>query len=794
MKRWISLLLVVATLCSMCSGLAGCTKKEPTISRGEWISMLADRFGMDSTITENPYFTDVDKENPYYVQVQSCADWHVLSNEKDSKFQPNQDATVEFALETAILASEVDTKGQSFVDYALANNIIKDKGFMSTRGRLSTETAAEILTWTQNLYLNGLIEPHANVEYAENVQNLTTVSGISPAVKEEQTEEGTVESTDRSEYTVPAEVAQSLQSGDVVIMPDEEFEDGYGVKVDEIIMNEDGTATILTLEPEIEEVLKDLDFAGSVSCTMADIQLGDGFSFAGVGGVAYEDCGEENVYVSNLVNYTEDELTATNLSNGAIPDISLKANFTKGTVTLNPQWDSLFGLGESFSTSATSSAYATDPERANGLKPGQLFKDKETTTILPTAKAFQNTEYKNQLAIDAYHRGELTMEELKKELNVTENQEEKNPTTITNKFTGGYEITGELKVSNIRIDASGKYSIFSGLKASMTVGYTVSSTLKIKGTLSEQLNFATIRVPIATGITVDVKFYLCLDANGELSVTAKVENTTKYSIENLSVKKSSDSSSSLTATISCQIDFGPKISAELCVAGIPLMDVGVKAVARAKATASISRRTSYTSEIDNQGNEKLEVTRETAWKRSVIGYFPIISLEVNGNPKSIGNKLKLNASWVLLGESKAPHYDLLPEEETIIWSETIVLEDKHAEEETEPTDATEADTNVSYGDFLDIDNYFLDINENSQAAIGVTVIPQGYKISDLIWTSSDTRVVTVSGGTVNAVGGGIATITVRTPDGKFYKQCGVSVTASENTFTPLDDNMGKMAA
>ncbi len=780
MKRFISVLLVIATLVSMMSCLAGCGKTEEYITRGEWITALGERFGMDSTISEKDYFTDVNEAVPCYAYVQSCGDWGVLSNAESTSFKPDEDATVEFALETAILASEVDTGEQSVVDYAIANGIIKDAGFMSVRGRLTPEVAEQIITWTQDLYINGVVEPRAEVEYNPDLQILTDEAD---KIEESPEEDGT--------YVIPAEMAESLSNGDVLLMPDDEYVDGVGVKVDEIVMNDDGTATVTTLDPEISELLDGLDVAGPVVWSQKDIQLADGFSFGGAGGLSYSD-EYDGVYVSTLNHVGEDRIQAQQLANGIIPDINLNVNFTKGTVSLNPSWDSLFGLGESFSMSATESQYATDPQ-SSLKKPGEWF---NKTSVIPVGSAYGNEAYKNQLAINAYKEGKIDIEELKKELDLTKDQQEKNPKTMENKFSGGYEITGSLKISAIKLDVEAKYSVFSGLKASLTCNYKVTSSLSIKGKLSESLNFMTVRVPVAAGLTVDVKFYLCLDANGELTVTATLSNSTKYSLDDGKVKKTgSTSGAELSGSVSCKIDFGPKISIELTALGVPLVDAGIKAVVRAKGKAELKFTTEYSSEINDEGDETLTITRRTLWGYGVTAYIPIITLEVNGNPKTIGNKLKLNASWTLIGESKAKKIPILEEQEVVLWEEVLTLTDDKEAEETEATEITEAteDGDVTYGDFLDIDSYFLSLDEGGQASIGVSIIPKGYSMSDLVWSSSNTAVATVSGGLVTAVNGGVATITVRTRDGKFYKQCGISVTAAGNEFTPLDENMGKVS-
>ncbi len=769
MKRIVSVVLTFALLFGMASGLAGCSGNDSYLTRRQWITQLAERFGMDNTVSETPYFKDVTPEDTSYFYIQSCADWGVLTNAENENFEPDKDATVEFALESAILASGVDIGEMSCVDYALSEGIIKDKGFISVRGRLTQDKANEIIAWTQDIYLNGAVEPKAIVEYKDNVQSLN-----------EHTE---ITEINEGEYVVPGDIAQSLKNGDLLMMPDADYPDGVGVKVSDVVVNDDGTATVITVEPEIEELLENLDVAGPVSFGMEDIQLAEGVSFAGSASPAYNHgMNSGDGYVTTLQNTLQQNHQAVNLANGFIPDINLKVNFTKGTIAINPEWDSLLGLGESFSLGGEGKYVATDPNNPDSSD-GQMGAGvlAEKTSVLPVGSAYGNSAYKNQLAINAYKDGKISMDELKKELNLTKDQEEKNPKRMENKFKAGYSIEGGLTISDIKITTEAKYNIVTGIKASLAIDYNVEFSGSVTGYISNSLNLMTVRVPIATGVTIDVKFYLCVDANGELTVKVSMANTTKYSIDGLKVKKSTKASKpDITKEISISIDFGPKISAELCLAGYPLIDVGIKAVARGKTSAKANYTTDYTVGVDEENRETITIERKTLWTVQADLYLPIVTLEVNANPKSIGNKLNLNASWTLIGEEKAPiHFSVGATAPIVIWSEKFTLVGNEKEEDsTVPSENTEPGTengDAIIGEQLTIDTYFVNLGQGCNGRISVLTIPKGYTVSELIWTSSNTDVVTVSGGEITAVGSGIATITVRTSDGQYYQQCSVSV-------------------
>ena len=75
LKKTLAMLLVIATLLSQVScGASGKT----SLKMGQWLSMIADSFGMESYIEETPYFKKVDKNDPYFGAFQAAAEWDIL--------------------------------------------------------------------------------------------------------------------------------------------------------------------------------------------------------------------------------------------------------------------------------------------------------------------------------------------------------------------------------------------------------------------------------------------------------------------------------------------------------------------------------------------------------------------------------------------------------------------------------------------------------------------------------------------------------------------------------------------
>ncbi|MCQ2144506.1 MAG: Ig-like domain-containing protein [Bacteroidales bacterium] len=77
---------------------------------------------------------------------------------------------------------------------------------------------------------------------------------------------------------------------------------------------------------------------------------------------------------------------------------------------------------------------------------------------------------------------------------------------------------------------------------------------------------------------------------------------------------------------------------------------------------------------------------------------------------------------------------------------------------------------------VSLDKTSVSLVKGESTSLTATITPSNATNKNVTWTSSNTAVATVAGGTVSAVGRGSATITVRTQDGEFTATCSVTVT------------------
>lgn len=776
-QRIISLLLALVMLAGIAAGCGktGSGETEEFITRGEWITMLGQQFGMDEYTSDESFFQDVTQEDDIYPYVQACTEWGVLNVDDGSSFRPSEIAKVEFAIECGLRAADIEIEDDSLLEYAVKRGILPDKSYMSAGAKLDRTAATAILAWVLEECLSAPFEECVDIDFADDVVLMNSEEEIYPV-------------EENLYYT--KENPEQLESGTVAIFPgDKDNPDGVAKKVVDIYTDESENYVVVTEEPDIDEFCENVEIAVTAIPKVEDIQVAEGVTLrTGAEGMCLDEGNEYFVSKLTTVNGVKAENKGVNFG--------LDINFTKGTIKPNTDWENLFGKGGKVSVSGeeayTYRAGLTD-------EAGQLF---EKTSIIPDKNLIGEDPYDNTEAINEYKAGLINIDELKEELNLSADQQEKDVSCMTNKFTGGYEIVGSLNVKNLYVQPEFKLKkvagIPTGLKSfEITINYEVSSSLALKGKLSEELTVCTIPIPVAsTGVTVDLKLSLFADLNGEIKVTATVTNMTKTVYEDGKTKKMSDKSSELGCESAAKLEFGPKFAVVVRFMGIGIVDADVKCAVRIKASADMSYKTEYT-----ETDDSIKITRKTELGYSIKGFVPIISLGIGNSKDTLANKLRLKFSWEVVGEKQAYHFILL-EKELTIWEDEHILAilkddrvdtilDKNEDVTDEAKSSTDSQQQTStWGDYLTIDRYYVSLAPNESKSVAVTNIPAGYTAEDLIWEISDTSVATVHGGMiVGGTDGGTTVLTVRTADGVYSAQCTivVLVDSSDVEFVPLGD-------
>ena len=775
MKKLIALLLTVVLIMGTLSCLSGCSKESPVLSRSQWIEKLVAEFGLEANNDTKQAFSDVKPNDSIYNGVQSCVDWGVLDNKSSSKFNPNENALVDFALNTAVSVADVNLNGKSVEDFAKDEGII-GKAYLDYNGNLTSDKADEIISWAKKLYVSDEQEEIENVVLNESVKD---ISKTATSVQLSETA-----------YKVSGQnVAAAVN--DVIILPaTKENPHGVARKIVSITKNSDGSVTYETTEPSIEEICTDLEIATTAVPKKEDIILSNGVTFSSPSKLSKND-NNKKLMPLVLEDKSDDFLLTADKGLDFTVDVDFtdggslsfsqnfadlfETSYSDGTGGISTDFNSFFGVGEKVTIGGEKGFTA---ESAVPSKAGELF---NKTSIIPDKNLFGPDPYDNTSAIEAYKAGEISLDELKKKLDLTADQHEKEVASMTNKFAGSYEIKGSLSIKNLYVEPEVKLKKALGIpvgmeKLGVEVNYEVDSSLTIKGKITEELTVCTCPVAVgATGITVNVKLILFADFNGELTVRAEVINNTKMDYNDGKFKKTATKSSSLSADLSAQIDFGPGFKVDILFLGVRVVDTKVTAAVRLKFNAGIAYKTGY-----SLSDDAITIQRSTDYTLKFSGYVPIVTLSI-GQGDSLASKFKLSFSWEIIGENGALKFDI-GEEHTPIWEEKLVikLRDEKSEEDENAIDIT---------DYMKLANYFISMQENGTGKITVSNLPKQYTMADLVWESDNPSVVAVSDGVLKATGYGSAIVSVKTKDGIFACFATVNVQSSKVDFTPLEDEL-----
>lgn len=270
MKRILALLLALITIITSLTSLTACEKKDVSVyTKGEWIKKLSETYGMTTPYSTEPYFEDVSSEDDCFNAVQACAEWEII--EKGGKFNPDDRADVNFAIETAIKSIGLDrienskdgeklSKDKEFVEYFNKKSDVK----YISGSSLYSDTADDIL--------NDLTTMYTGLEYKtkENVELTDTTLLL---------DESNIKFSMDGETAILTD--KNAKVGDIIVIePSSYYPNGIYAKVTEVNGN-----TIKYTQPKMEEVIERVEVSGSYTPEILGvIPLIDGVTVSQING------------------------------------------------------------------------------------------------------------------------------------------------------------------------------------------------------------------------------------------------------------------------------------------------------------------------------------------------------------------------------------------------------------------------------------------------------------------------------------------------------------------------------
>lgn len=316
------ILICVLTGCGKTGGGGSDTSAAGSekLSKGEWIGLLGDQFGYTDYEITDDYYSDVTSDYEYYDEIQACAEWEVLTEEKE--LHPEDTATWQYAIETSVRAIGIDKINKSdagvevnednlidFFDEKIANIKAGDNGDSVLSAQLTTTDASLILKYAYD-YANNLTLPQ-KLEYTYN-----------EAVKEASEQDIQLDSNSNT-GTIQA---GSYAEGDVIYVEATENAPASAIRINSIENNE------FTYESVgMEDVYEELQVSGTFEGTVIDIEPAEGVTI----GMVEEPMKKNFSYAS--YSRPEQSMIATEgktESNIAAPVAGSGSNNVKFTATL----------------------------------------------------------------------------------------------------------------------------------------------------------------------------------------------------------------------------------------------------------------------------------------------------------------------------------------------------------------------------------------------------------------------------------------------------------------------------
>lgn len=314
---------------------------------------------------------------------------------------------------------------------------------------------------------------------------------------------------------------------------------------------------------------------------------------------------------------------------------------------------------------------------------------------------------------------------------------------------------------------------------SETITTTVSVTGEIKLAETELL-----RVPCEV-YGVGITFILKASANieGKIAFTWSVDAHQSFEYDTglfAEPKYDADAENARMDDVEFEVSFNFKVgfSANLTVMQIPLVNIGVSS----GVTASASTKTSRPGCVDlalyvpmsvfigADDKETLLGLADIKWKKSIWN--------ADNSPLKKKGHLE-NGEFV-----DKCQYDTDDDDGSSWFEDTIK---KWKEEWDNAMDKLEQEFESARGSGLEIGAYYAVVEEGKSELLKIESLPDGYHVTDLVFTSSDESVATVDdAGRITGVSKGSCVIKVSTKDGKYSQICALSILASYDVeFTPL---------
>lgn len=755
------------------------------ITEGKWISLLNRSFGMNSYVSNEPYFESVGVESIYFEDTQIAWEWNVLAG--NEKYNPEDLATKEFVITTLISAGEfcdVNSSNEEKINCAIDNNfIINDENLKNELSQpIDYESAQEILEIVQAAWAEKTFD-----HIVENIEFFDTVKDFSD---ENSTQIGDFKVIGNKTY-IPITNDLNISEGDIYILPPNE--DNIAIssyKAEKVDI--EGEYLVITNSddsPELEDCIQEL----KVEETYRPDLLSSGSIIDGCGNII------------NVSNTNNTQLAATSLA--------YKSDMSDAIQLLGAGGKASFGFKKG------------DWEVSGSITSlGVSFVIKKK--INDSMKSFFNVSIDNIEVTDEidFSWGKLHSATAKVDYNV--------------KVSGGIE--GEFYKNEYYRAPWHSNEVNEFLKNLKNAIYSDWKDKNSPGTAT--INICTIPVASAGIIILNLDIKVKLTVEGTFAIELTFDGSKGIQYKNGNVRYIKTNNVDINASINAKAEATPSIGLNVNVFGKAVIGVAIDGGVGIEVGTVIhlidtdnhlidADTTSVPADIveaavENGGSTTVEEIQKIAesqggtYKNVTTGdvkldidlcfnakIYPILRIGLEENTVA-GKLLKgsnIKLSYEFFG-SNDPILDMHIEKFSDLssWERIKACNGKECSKEFEPFENVEdlntdeenqkeKDKYEGEGEGildknqLDISSYAVSLNTDEKTSINVTKVPNGYQLSEITCYSENEAVATIDiNGEITGIDVGSTTIVVETIDKKFKITCAVTVTSNEQvTIMPL---------
>ncbi len=267
-KRVIASFLTITMLLGVAASLISCSAgSKSVLTVGQWLMIVNEAFGMQSYTNSEPYFKNVQKEDPYFEAVQIAAEWDVIDKNKEIDTEANlkwKDALL--SLVNVGNFASIETSEEEKIDLAISTFDSTIRKYWMKRN-IDAQKAVELLSVAQNKWAtkeyDHVIE---ETKYKEGVVDLSS----NPEASNYMIRENVV--------VMPKTEGVELKEGDVYVLPGNENDPEVQTNKVKSITSDDEYIYITNSDEELtlEDIAEDIHIEETYVPTAENAIIYDG--------------------------------------------------------------------------------------------------------------------------------------------------------------------------------------------------------------------------------------------------------------------------------------------------------------------------------------------------------------------------------------------------------------------------------------------------------------------------------------------------------------------------------------